>query len=157
MGKEEADSKTLAMLLNLRDIANKQPDLQFTITSQMNSVKNQELAEVARVNDFVISQNIIALLMSQISQTRELNQIFDTLLSNRDSEIYMKRASNYIRTGVPVNMYTVTVSASRYKEIVIGYKIYQNDTDYQVIINPAKSKEISFSDRDYIIVIAQNP
>ncbi len=151
---EEADSRTLTTLLNLRNIADMNPDLNYTITSQMNSVKNQELAEIARVNDFVVSNNIVALLMSQISETRELNEIFEILLSDRDSEIYMKKAKDYVKLGVPVNTYTVTASAARYKEVPIGYKIYDNDTDYRVIINPEKSMEICFTDRDHVIVVA---
>ena len=152
---DEADSKTLLLLLHIRDIARKN-DFHFTVTSEMRSVENQELAQVTKVTDFIISSNITALMMAQISQTREQFVILDDLLSDSGSELYMKNASRYVKTDVPVDFYTVCASAVRYGEIAIGYKKVLAEGKFEIVINPLKSKEITLSKEDSLILVAED-
>ena len=151
---ETADSKTLLLLLQLRDISRKN-NLHFTVTSEMRSIEDQELAEVTKVTDFVISSNITALMMTQISQTREQFVILDDLLSDSGSELYMKIANRYVVTDKPVNYYTVCASASRYGEIAIGYKKVKENGKFEIVINPPKEQEIIFNKDDRLIVVAE--
>lgn len=151
---ETADSKTLLLLLQLRDITRKN-DLHFTITSEMRSVENQELAEVTKVTDFVISSNITALMMTQISQTREQFVILDDLLSDSGSELYMKVAHRYVQCDKPVDFYTVCASANRYGEIAIGYKKILFDGEFEIVLNPPKDKQIIFTKEDSLILVAE--
>lgn len=151
---ETADSKTLLLLLQLRDITRKN-NLNFTVTSEMRSTEDQELAEVTKVTDFVISSNITALMMTQISQTREQFVILNDLLSDSGSELYMKIANRYVVTGKPVNFYTVCASASRYGEVAIGYKKVKEDGKFEIVLNPPKDKEIIFNDDDRLILLAE--
>ncbi len=151
---ETADSKTLLLLLQLRDITRKN-NLHFTITSEMRSVENQELAEVTKVTDFVISSNITALMMTQISQTREQFEILDDLLSDTGSELYMKIAHRYVQCDKPVDFYTVCASANRYGEIAIGYKKILFDGEFEIVINPPKDKQIIFTKDDCLILVAE--
>lgn len=151
---ETADSKTLLLLLQLRDITRKNT-YHFTITSEMRSVENQELAEVTKVTDFVISSNITALMMTQISQTREQFVILDDLLSDTGSELYMKVANRYVVCNKPVDFYTVCASANRYGEIAIGYKKMLFDGEFEIVLNPPKDKEIIFTKEDSLILVAE--
>ena len=151
---ETADSKTLLLLLQLRDITRKN-NLNFTVTSEMRSTEDQELAEVTKVTDFVISSNITALMMTQISQTREQFVILNDLLSDSGSELYMKIANRYVVTDKPVNFYTVCASASRYGEVAIGYKKVNEDGSFEIVLNPPKEKEIIFNKDDRLIVLAE--
>lgn len=151
---ETADSKILLLLLQLRDITRKN-NLQFTVTSEMRSLKNQKLAEITKVTDFVVSSNIISLMMTQISQTREHYEILEDLLSDTGSELYMKIANRYVVTNKPVNFYTVCASASRYGEIAIGYKKVKADGKFEIIINPPKEEEIILYDDDRLILLAE--
>ena len=151
---ETADSKTLLLLLQLRDITRKN-NLNFTVTSEMRSTEDQELAEVTKVTDFVISSNITALMMTQISQTREQFVILNDLLSDSGSELYMKIANRYVVTDKPVNFYTVCASASRYGEVAIGYKKVKEDGKFEIVLNPPKDKEIIFNNDDRLILLAE--
>ena len=151
---ETADSKTLLLLLQLRDITRKN-NSHFTITSEMRSAENQELAEVTKVTDFVISSNITAMMMTQISQTREQFVILNDLLSDTGSELYMKIAHRYVTCDKPVDFYTVCASASRYGEIAIGYKKFIFDGEFEIVLNPPKDKEIIFTKEDSLILVAE--
>jgi len=152
---DEADSKTLLLLLQLRDIAHKN-NLRFAITSEMRSVENQELAQVTKVTDFVISSNITALMMTQISQTREQFTILEDLLSDEGSELYMKNISRYVKCNEPVNFFTICASANRYNEIPVGYKKIRDNGEFDIVINPQKNQNIIFNNNDSLILIAEN-
>ena len=154
MDPEEADSETLLQLIFLKDIAQKR-HTHFTITSEMRKSNNQRLAAEARVEDFVIGSNIINLIMTQVAENRELTALFEDILDEDGSEIYMKPASLYVQLGVPVNFYTVTESASRRGHIAVGYKLVR-DGETEIVTNPEKSEEVVFGEADYMIVIAED-
>lgn len=151
---EASDSQTLLQLIFLRDIAQKTGKA-FTITSEMRKSNNQRLASQARVEDFVIGSNIVNLLMTQIAENRELTALFEDILDEEGSEIYMKPASDYVRIGAPVDFYTVTESASRKGHIAVGYKLIRNGRS-EIVTNPLKSDKVVFEEQDYMILIAED-
>lgn len=152
--KNEADSKTLLLLLYLREISQK-CNCYFSITSEMLQIRHQELAKATRVNDFVISSNITGLITTQISQNRSLHAIFDDLLDEEGSEIYMKPAGNYVKTDAPVSLFTVYQSATQRNETAIGYKKFKENDSFEIVVNPNKSTVVTFSADDLIITIAE--
>ena len=66
LDQQEADAKTLVTLLHLRDIAEKD-ETPFSIVSEMLDLRNRELAEATQVDDFIVSEHLISLMMSQLS------------------------------------------------------------------------------------------
>ena len=160
---QQADARTLITLLHLRDIAN-QMRAEFTITSEMLEIQNRDLAAVTRADDFIVSNKLISLMLSQISENKELNALFQDLFDPEGSEIYLKPVSDYIRVvnGVdnPVNFYTLLEAARRRGEVAIGYRMKAESSAmanmYGVHINPKKSEKVSFSDEDHLIVLAEH-
>jgi voltage-gated potassium channel Kch len=158
MDIQEADAVTLMSLLHLRDIAKKTQST-FSITSEMLDVRNRELAEVTQADDFIISDKIISLMLSQVSENKYLNLLFEDIFDPEGSEIYLKPAIQYITPGKAVNFYTVLEEARKRGEVAIGYRIksYSKDASksYGVVVNPKKSAMITFENEDKIIVIAE--
>jgi hypothetical protein len=159
MEPQKADARTLVTLLHLRDMSVKSGK-EFDIVSEMMDVKNKELATVTKVYDFVVSDQLISLILSQLSENKELKNVFMDILNAEGSEIYFKPVSEYVKTDNEINFYTLVESAARKNEVAIGYKIqkYTSDAgkDYGVVINPEKSKYISFNENDKIIVLAED-
>jgi hypothetical protein len=159
LGEQEADAKTLVTLLHLRDIAERD-DTPFSIVSEMLDLRNRELAEVTRVDDFIVSDHLISLMMSQLSEDGDLFSVFQDLFDSEGSEIYLKPISDYIKTGVPVNFYTLVEACRRRGETAIGYRLMHEAGDaekaYGVHTNPKKSQTIVFSPNDKLIVVAEN-
>lgn len=155
---QEADARTLITLLHLRDIADRNGHT-FSITSEMMDIRNRDLAEVARPDDFIISDQLISLMLGQISENKHLNAVFEDLFDPEGSEIYLKPASDYVALGRPVNFYTVVESARRQGEIALGYRLHSLAADagksYGVVVNPDKSDLVTFGERDRIIVLAE--
>jgi ion channel POLLUX/CASTOR len=156
---QAADAKTMMTLLHLRDIEEKKGE-SYSIVSEMIDVRNRALAEIAKADDFIVSDELTGLLLTQISENGELLDVFNDLFNAEGSEIYLKPAKNYIALDTPVNFYTVTESARKQNQIAIGYRLerYANDASraYGVRVNPPKAEMITFKPEDKIIVLAED-
>lgn len=156
---QEADAHTLVTLLHLRDIADHSSD-SFAIVSEMLDNHNRELAEVTRADDFIVSEKLISLMMSQISENKELAPVFQDLFDPEGVEIYLKPAADYVKLGQAVNFYTLLEAARCRGEIALGYCLGAQTSEpaagYGVVVNPEKSAFITFSDVDRIIVLAED-
>ena len=152
-----ADAKTLITLLHLRDMADRE-GVDFAVVSEMLDDSNRELAEVTKADDFIVSDKLISLMLSQTSENKRLTEVFDTLFSSQGSEIYLRPADRYIRQGSDVNFYTVVEAARQRGETAIGYRIAadarNSERAYGVTVNPTKSDVLSFAAEDRIIVLA---
>lgn len=156
---QQSDAKTLITLLHLRDIANKHGK-PFNIVSEMLDIKNKELASVINADDFIVSHTLVSLLISQLSENKELKAVFDDLFDADGSEIYLKPAINYVELGKEVNFHTIVKAAALNGETAIGYRkncfASQQDKAYGVVVNPNKFDKITFEEIDKIIVLAED-
>ena len=156
---QQADAKTLFTLLHLRDIEEQQ-GVDLNIVSEMLDDRNRELAEVTKADDFIVSDKLISLMLSQVSENKQLTEVFDVLFSSAGSEIYLRPAELYVTPGVALDFYTVLESAAGKGETAIGYRVASlartADAAYGVHINPSKSESITFAPGDKVIVLAED-
>jgi len=156
---QEADSQTLISLLHLRDLLGIK-NSQVRIVSEIMDVRNRELASVTKADDFVVSDKLISQLVSQVGESKELVDVFNDMFDADGSEIYLKPISNYVKTGIEMDFFTVLESAKRQGQIAIGYRImsnqYEKQSSYGVVLNPMKTKKVTFSPGDKIIVFAED-
>lgn len=155
---EESDAQSLMILLRLKAICEKRGE-RCSVVSQMLSPTNGELARIANVNDFVISTNLTALILSQISENRDLAAIFEDILDADGSELYMKPAELYVKTGEPVRLFAASHAAMLHGEVLLGYKTVRTDEDgnaiTKIITNPDKNSSVTFTSEDMLIVLSE--
>src|SRR5205823_3114015 len=155
---QDADAQTLITLLHLRDIRERS-EAEFSIVSEMLDVRNRHLADVTRADDFIVSDQLVGLVLAQVSENKALNALFEQLFTPEGSEVYLKPAGDYVRLGEAVNFYTVVESARRRCEVAIGYRQYRNAHDavqaYGVVVNPGKAALLTFERGDKLIVLAE--
>lgn len=155
---QRADARTLVTLLHLRDIASTVGH-PFSITSEMADVRNRSLAEVTRADDFIVSDRLISLLLTQIAENKQLNAVFSDLFDAGGTEIYLRPAADYVQPGRAVTYATVVESARRYGQVAIGYRIRSESSDasrsYGVHVNPRKGSRVTLAGDDKVIVLAQ--
>jgi len=156
---QKADANTLITLLHLRNIA-ELTGKQFSIVSEMLDIRNRRLAEVAKVNDFIVSDTIISLLIAQVSENNLLNAVFEDIFDSDGSELYIKPMDQYVTLQEPVSFYTILEAARRKGETAFGYKLAseakQDNASGGVHINPNKSVMIQFTEGDSVIVAAED-
>ena len=151
----EQDSQTLLTLLHLRDIEEKRGE-NLDIITEITDVRNTEIVDLAKVDDFIVSELIANKMLAQISENRHLTAIFDDLMSSEGSEIYLKPIEQYIEIDEPIDFYTVSASASHKVEIAIGYKLKNKNHLPVVKLNPNKTETIQFHPGDMLIVISED-
>ncbi|MDH5610621.1 MAG: NAD-binding protein, partial [Cyclobacteriaceae bacterium] len=95
---QEADAQTLITLLHLRNFAETM-GATYKIVSEMLDIRNRQLADITSADDFIVSDKLISLLMSQVSENKFLMRVFEDLFDADGSEIYIKSCREYVRVG----------------------------------------------------------
>jgi voltage-gated potassium channel Kch len=156
---QEADAKTLITLLHLRNLADA-AGTRLSIVSEMMDMRNRALAQIARADDFIVSDKLVSLMMSQLSENKNLDKVFRVLFSSEGSEIYIRPMTDYIKLGSTVDFYTVLEAAAQKGETAIGYRLMKYADDktrgYGVNVNPKKSEKHTFAENDKIVVLAED-
>ncbi|CDZ27434.1 CASTOR/POLLUX-related putative ion channel [Neorhizobium galegae] len=158
MMAQSADTRTLITLLQLRKIG-ETAGKHISVVSEMIDVRNRELAEVTRAEDFVVSNKLVSLMLAQASENESMAAIFDELLDEAGSEIYMRPMGDYVDISKPVNFFTVALAALRRGEIAIGHRRQRpGDADARnlggVVVNPLRTEMTTYTDTDMLIVLA---
>jgi voltage-gated potassium channel Kch len=148
-----ADSRVLVTLLHLRDILAKRGQTGAIVT-EIRDDRDRELAQLTRDDDFVISDRLVSLLMTQISENAHLEPVFADLYDSAGAEIYIRDASHYVRPDGDLTFATVVASARLRGEVAIGYRIADSDSDEGMVINPDKNAIMPVIDR--LVVLASN-
>jgi voltage-gated potassium channel Kch len=160
MEAQSADTRTLITLLHLRKLSERL-GVHISVVSEMIDIRNRELAEVTRADDFVVSNKLVSLMLAQASENEYLSDIFADLLDEDGSEIYMRPIGDYVDLTGPVSGYTLTEAARRRGETAIGYrrKRDENGADGRnmggVVVNPDKAEVLEFLPEDRLIVLSE--
>ncbi|WP_051471730.1 CASTOR/POLLUX-related putative ion channel [Patulibacter minatonensis] len=158
---QRADSRTLVTLLHLREIAALDPQgRKPAIVSEMLDDRNRALAQVAEVDDVIVSDEILSLILAQISEEVRLDAVFTDLLDADGSEIYLRPAAEYVAIGREVTYATVVDAARRRGETAIGYRdaseVRNPVAAYGVRVNPPKATVLTPDQADRVVVLAED-
>jgi voltage-gated potassium channel Kch len=157
MRAQAADTRTLVTLLHLRGLA-EGSGAELKVVSEMIDVRNRALAEVTRVNDFVVSNKLVSLMLAQASENQHLEAIFKDLLDEEGSEICLRPIGDYVALGEAVSFYAVADAARARNEVAIGHhRIGAGQQDSRnmggIVVNPVKSERIAYAAGDRVIVL----
>ena len=156
--QEMADARTTVTLLYLRDLQ-RDATAKVPITSEILEIQNRVLATVAEPDDFIVSNTLISLLVSQVAENPHLMGVFDQLFTSDGHELYLRPATDYVQAGeLPFG--AVSEAAARRGEIAIGYRQAERARDatkgFGVVLNPAKQGRVTLAAEDKIVVLADN-
>jgi hypothetical protein len=153
-----SDARTMVTLLHLRDICRK-TGADVGVTTEMLDIQNRELAAVAEADDFIVSNTLVALMVSQLSENRHLVQVFDELFTYGGHDIRLRPATEYVKPDAEIDFYKVVESAARRNEIAIGYRIGAKSKDpaaqFGVTVNPKKHAKLRLGENDQVVVLTK--
>ncbi len=159
MPAQRSDARTLVTLLHLRELT-ADAEQHVTIASEMLDEGNRALAQVTKVDDVIVSDEIVSLLLAQISENEHLAEVFDELFNAEGSEVYLRDAAAYVSAGAPVTFATLVASAAARGESAIGYRHIAQaedpDAAFGVRLNVAKSELLACEPGDRLIVLAED-
>ena len=158
---DAVDSANIKLLLLIKKLftastSTKKP----LVVSEVLDTSNLELFTHMGISDFLLSNRLISIFLTQLSKQPELVEVYDCLLSKEGAEIYIKPFSNFIEN--PNGEYTfadLMLLGQQRKDIVIGYKQVlskpkENGRDYEIILNPPKDQKIKLTDKDFLVVVS---
>ena len=106
------------------------------------------------MSDYVLSNELVSMAISQVAEDREINGVLRELLSEEDNEIYIKDIQNFTTPSTKLSFWEIMKLARKRNEIAVGYcKGVSND----VVLNPKdKSAPIEWNLDDHIVIIAED-
>ncbi len=156
---QQADARTLVTLLHVRELLGDALDGP-AVVSEMLDDRNRALAEVADVDDVIVSDQILSLMLSQLSEDTRLEAVFADLLDADGAEIYLRPAEWYVTEGERASFATLVAAAGRRGETALGYRSQalarSGDGSSGVRVNPAKSEVFEVAPGDRVVVLAED-
>jgi hypothetical protein len=156
---QQADARTLVTLLHVREIVGDDPEGP-AVVSEMLDDRNRALAEVAHVDDVIVSDQILSLMLSQLSEDARLAPVFGDLLDADGAEIYLRPAEWYVTAGEQASFATIVAAAARRGETALGYRsqgvAHHVEGASGVTINPPKSAVFTIEEGDRVVVLAED-
>ena len=153
----EADSHTMMTMLLMNKLFEEQGNgvVPTRLVAEILDSRKAELARVASVDDLVVSDNLAALMIAQISENPDLAPVFTDLFDADGASINVKPIREY--TKAKSASYAELVAAARSRgESAIGYrkaKFAKGDPTSGVELNPTKSTWYNIDNDDALVVI----
>ncbi|MEY4310744.1 MAG: hypothetical protein RLZ71_670 [Actinomycetota bacterium] len=158
ISEAEADAQTMLTMLQMNQLFEAQGNgVEPTrLVAEILDSRKAELARVAAVDDLVVSDNLAALLISQISENPALAPVFEDLFDADGAAINVKPIEHYVPVGKKVAYSELVAIAAAHGESAIGYRVAAEaaaDASTGVRLNPEKTVEFTPAKGDALIVI----
>ena len=161
ISESEADSQTMLTMLQMNQLFETDGNgVEPTrLVAEILDSRKAELARVAAVDDLVVSDNLAALLIAQVSENPALAPVFDDLFDADGAFISVRPASFYAAAGKPVAWAEIVAIAAANGESAFAYRVAAEsslDASTGVRMNPAKTTEFTPASGDGVVVIGMN-
>jgi hypothetical protein len=153
-GEPDPDSRTIMTVLSLRTLQPAVP-ADVRVVAEVVDSDNCELLSGERRLDFVVSPEIVSMLLTQLSQQLMLKAIYEDLLSAGGNEIYLRPAADYTHQRERCTFEELADAASSRRELAIGYLLASDAGEGDgVHLNPSRGASLALTGDDRVIVIA---
>ncbi len=160
---QQVDSENIVALLLLRSLfdANAKDNKNTKLITEILDSQNYPLVARAGVKDVIISNRLVSMIMAQISESRDIQKVYDDIFQEDGSEIYLKPANLYFNAfPVKVSFADMMAIAQLREEVCIGVKIKALEDDEEqnsgVKLIPLKNEMFTLSANDSFVVVAED-
>jgi voltage-gated potassium channel Kch len=158
ISEAEADSQTMLTMLQMNQLFEaKGNGVEPTrLVAEILDSRKAELARVAAVDDMVVSDNLAALLIAQVSENPALAPVFDDLFDADGASISVNPIELYAKPGKSIEFAELVAIGRAHGESVIGYRTLEgskHQASSGVKLNPVKSTQFVPAKGDGLIVV----
>jgi hypothetical protein len=157
---EAADTRAIIALLLLRDFRQRAGVASQEVCSEILDPRNRDLAATTEINDIVISNEMVSMVLAQVTHEPRVRAVFEDLFQSDGSEIYLKEIELYTQLGQQTSFEMLTLAAKKRNEVVLDLQILSQDptTHYGITLNPWKWRGAPFVPKhgDRLIVLAED-
>jgi voltage-gated potassium channel Kch len=156
----DADTQTMLTMLLMNKLFREEGNgVEPTrLVAEILDSSKSELARVAAVDDLVVSDNLAALMIAQVSENPDLAPVFEDLFDVNGASINVVPISDYVATGTELTYGALVELAIERGESAIGYfsaAHKKNVASSAVSLNPNKTKSFTTAEGDGLIVIGE--
>nr|GMD96658.1 ion channel CASTOR-like isoform X1 [Ipomoea batatas] len=176
----QADSRSLATLLLIRDIQAKRLPYREAMVSQIHrgsfsqgswigemqqasdksviiseilDPRTKNMLSMSKISDYVLSNELVSMALAMVAEDRQVNEVLEELFAEEGNEMQIRGADLYISEGEELSFYEVLLRARQRREIVIGYRLA--NAEKAVINPPNKTAKQRWSVKDVFVVITE--
>jgi voltage-gated potassium channel Kch len=160
ISESEADAQTMLTMLQLNQLfaADGNGVEPTRLVAEILDGRKAELARVAAADDLVVSDNLAALLIAQVSENPALAPIFEDLFDADGAAINVRPIEHYVPLGKEIEYAELVAIARAHGESAIGYRVAADapgDAASGVQLNPVKTAKFTPADGDALVVISE--
>lgn len=155
---EGADTRAIIALLLLRDRRQKGQVASQEVCSEILDPKNRELAATTEIDDIVISNEMVSMVLAQITYEPRVRAVLEDLFQSDGSEIYLKDLSMYATAGSTVTFEQLLLAANQRGELALGYQLAKDAEAerHGLRLNPVdRQTPITVQPGDRLVVLAE--
>jgi len=157
---EAADTRAIIALLLLRDFRQKAGVQGQEVCSEILDPRNRDLAATTEINDIVISNEMVSMVLAQITHEPRVRPVLEDLFQSEGSEIYLKDIAHYAPPGQAVTFEYLLLAAKARGEVAFGIQIHDPNAGarYGIVLNPWQNRQHGFTPKpaDRLIVLAED-
>jgi len=130
-----ADGRAIATMLLVLDIrqAKHSRNTSVRVTSELRDNRTQHLIKATGLSDYIMSQNIIASVIANIAESREVNAVMREILTSKGNSIVLPRAEAYLtEPGEHACFWELCARARDAQEVLLGFR----ESDHSIVLNP---------------------
>ena len=151
---DEADARVLLTLMHVRALA---PDSASNVIAELADPNDVELGRQGDSSEFIVSMQLISLLLAQLSESPHLARVFADLFDGTGAAVALHPVDRYVPLGAS-DFESVLAAARNWGVVAIGYRAANPGGESAALaggirVNPSKSEKINFEAGDMIVVI----
>jgi voltage-gated potassium channel Kch len=152
----EADAMTMITMLLLRKLFEDEGnDVESSrIIAEIIDSRRSDLAKTASVDDLVVSDNLGALMISQVAENPHIAPVLVNLFDADGVSVNVIPISNSLESGQTIDYRHLTLLAKSRGESAIGYRKHDSRLESAISLNPNKNELFTIEDGDGLIVIS---
>ena len=152
--------RAIIALLLLRDFRQGAGVAAQEVCSEILDPRNRDLAATTEINDIVISNEMVSMVLAQVTNEPRVRPVLEDLFQSEGSEIYLKDLSYYVPAGQPTTFEYLMLAAKRRQEVALGLQIKTSDPKerYGIRLNPFQMRAVPFVPKpgDRLVVLAED-
>jgi hypothetical protein len=149
MSAGDADARTLLTLMALRRRWPRGHPPDVRLVAEVLDQRNVHIAEMAGVDDFIVSDQLASLMIAQFSERSELREVFDELFDAVGASIVLRPAGRFCPSG-SATFGEMVAAGNHFDESVLGYRTASGG---RVVLNPRKSTTVVLGPGDEVVVV----
>jgi len=133
-----ADGRAIATMLLVLDIRrghSNPSDAPVRVTSELRDTRTRHLIKATGLSDYIMSQNIVAAVIANIAESREVNGIMKEIFTSKGNSIFLPSAEAYLKeTDEQTSFWELCARCRDSEETLLGFR----EADHSIVLNPTE-------------------